>query len=163
MGIGREGSDTGARRAVLVLGCPQVPVQTSIALYLAHVLRLRGLGVSVAGNRAARHLIQVADPEGRYVRESIDIDTYFSQLAGGERDYAFAFVFIHNDSGLVYAASVHAMTQGVVIPVVYGEHYEEMAGQVSYARETIMANAVHNPMPLKHRIDEVIPWVVSNL
>jgi hypothetical protein len=38
-----------------------------------------------------------------------------------------------------------------------------MADAIEFPCEKIAAKAVHNPMPLKKKIDEVLPWVVSNL
>ena len=34
---------------------------------------------------------------------------------------------------------------------------------IEFPCEKIAAKAVHNPMPLKNKLDEVLPWVVSNL
>jgi hypothetical protein len=52
---------------LLLLGCPEVPVQTGIALYLASRLKNAGMDVFVAGTDAALDLIKVSDPDGRYV------------------------------------------------------------------------------------------------
>ena len=43
--------------ALLVLGCPQVPVQTSIALYLINRLKKAGFVPVVAGNKSANTLL----------------------------------------------------------------------------------------------------------
>ena len=64
------------KTAVLVLGCPQVPVQTGLALYLMSSLRKKGVKAVLAGNRAARFLVEVSDPERHYVGEVMDIDRY---------------------------------------------------------------------------------------
>ena len=52
------------KKAVLVLGCPQVPVQTSLAIYLAYALRKKGVATVIAGNRAARQQVEVVEPPG---------------------------------------------------------------------------------------------------
>lgn len=156
---GKESDKT----AVLVLGCPQVPVQTGVALYLLHALRKEGVVPVVAGNRAARMLVEVSDPERHYVGETVDLDRFIDDLAGKVRAYGLYFIFIHNDSGVSYAATVQSITGSTVVALIYGEHFEEIAESIEFPCEKIAAKAVHNPMPLRKKIDEVLPWVVSNL
>ena len=60
--------------ALLLLGCPQVPVQTSLALYAAHNLRKQGCRPVIAGTPAARKLMEVADPEAFFTREIVTVD-----------------------------------------------------------------------------------------
>jgi len=146
-----------------VLGCPQVPVQTGIALYLMHGLRRHGITPVVAGNPAARMLVGVSDPLHHYVGEMIDLDTCIADLASGKRGFSYYFIFVHNDAGVSYAATVQAISGRRVAAVLYGEHYEEMSSLIDFPCEKIAASAVHNPMPLKKKIDEVLPWLVSNL
>jgi hypothetical protein len=55
------------------------------------------------------------------------------------------------------------MTGRRVVALIYGEHFQEMADLIEFPCEKISAKAVHNPMPLKNKLDEVLPWVVSNL
>ena len=149
--------------AVLLLGCPQVPVQTGIALYLLYALKKAGINPVIAGNRAARLLVEVSDPARHYVGEVIDLDRCIADLAEKKRDFSYFFVFIHNDAGISYAATVQALSSSPVIALIYGEHYDEIAAQIDFPCEKIAAKAVHNPMPLKKKIEEVLPWVVSNL
>ena len=49
------------RTALLVMGCPKVPVQTSLVLYLAHRMKKAGIRTIIAGTPSARQLIRVAD------------------------------------------------------------------------------------------------------
>ena len=154
---------TGSRDALLLLGCPQVPIQTSVALYLTSKLRKQGITSVITGNRAARTNIEVADPDRHYIGEVIDIDRCIAQLAEKKRDFHYCFSFIHNDAGLSYAATVKAISPAAQILIIFGEHYQEVASSVDFPAEIIAVNAVHNPMPLKAKIDEVFPWVVSNL
>ena len=151
------------RQAVLVLGCPQVPVQTSIALYLAAQLRKKGVIPVIAGNRAARLNAEVSDPDRHYTGSFIDIDRFIEDLADGKIRFDLYFIFIHNDAGISYAATVQSITGTTVVALIYGEHFQEMADAIEFPCEKIAAKAVHNPMPLKKKIDEVLPWAVSNL
>ena len=86
--------------ALLVLGCPQVPVQTSIALYLINRLKKAGIMPTVAGNKAANTLLVVADPDRHYLGEVMDLDRAVVQITEKKRDFDRCFVFIHNDAGL---------------------------------------------------------------
>jgi len=151
------------KEAVLVLGCPQVPVQTAVALYLMHGLRRLGVRPIVAGNPAARMLIDVSDPLHHYAGEMVDLDTFIADMAAGRREYDYYIVFAHNDAGVTYAATVQSISGKKVIMIIYGENFQAIADRVDFPAEKIMAKAVHNPMPMKKKIDEVLPWLVSNL
>ena len=157
------GKGVAGKEAVLVLGCPQVPVQTSIALYLAAQLRKKGIVPVLAGNRAARLNAEVSDPDRHYTGMVTDIDRFIEDLADRKSRFDYYFIFIHNDAGISYAATVQSLTGATVVALIYGEHFQEMADAIEFPCEKIAAKAVHNPMPLKKKIDEVLPWVVSNL
>nr|WP_320161778.1 DUF1890 domain-containing protein [uncultured Methanoregula sp.] len=147
-----------AETALLVLGCPQVPVQTSIALYLINRLKQAGFVPVVAGNKAANTLLLVADPDRHYLGEVMDLDRAVAQISDKKRDFDRCFVFIHNDAGVSYAATMSAISKAKLYAIVYGEHYEEQVKKIEFPCTTIAAKAVHNPLPLKKAIDEVKPW-----
>lgn len=147
----------------MVLGCPQVPVQTPVALYLMYKLRLLGIMPIAAGNQAARMQVEVSDPLHHYAGEMVDLDTCIVELAEGRRHHSYYMVFVHNDSGVSYAATVQSITGKRVVAILYGDHFLEVADSISFPCEKVAAKAVHNPMPLRKKIDEVLPWVVSNL
>ncbi len=146
------------RSALLVLGCPQVPVQTSIALYLIHRLRQAGITPVVAGNRSAITLLVVADPKRHYLGEALDLDRAIDQITEKKRDFDLCFVFIHNDAGVSYAATMGAISKARLYSIIYGEHYDQIAASIEFPCQNIAAKAVHNPMPLKKMLDEVAPW-----
>lgn len=161
---GNEPTETAAppakKTAVLVLGCPQVPVQTSVALYLVDRLSHAGITPVIAGNKAAITLLVVADPKRYYLKEVMDLDRAVAQISDKKRDFDLCFVFIHNDAGVSYAATMAAISKATIFPVIYGEHWEEMAAQITFPCTKIAAKAVHNPLPLKKIIDEVTSsWV----
>ncbi|MCC7565681.1 MAG: DUF1890 domain-containing protein [Methanomicrobiaceae archaeon] len=158
---GRAGQGEGAD-ALILLGCPQVPVQTSAALYLAHALSRAGIRPRIAGTPAARKLVEVADPERHYAADLADLDGCIGEMAEGRGGYRYCFAFIHNDSGVAYAATVAAISQAHIVAVLFGEHAEALAGEIEFPCERIVAPAPHNPLPLKRRIDEVLTWVASN-
>jgi hypothetical protein len=144
--------------ALLVLGCPQVPVQTGIALYLINRLKKAGLTPVVAGNKAANTLLVVSDPDRHYVGEVIDLDRAVGLISDKKRDFDRCFVFVHNDAGVTYAATMGAISGAKLYALVYGEHFEEQAKKIDFPCTVIAAKAVHNPLPLKKAIDEVAPW-----
>ncbi|MFA6331702.1 MAG: DUF1890 domain-containing protein [Methanoregula sp.] len=144
--------------ALLVLGCPQVPVQTSIALYLINRLKKAGITPVVAGNKAANTLLVVSDPDRHYLGEVIDLDRAVGLITEGKRDFDQCFVFIHNDAGVSYAATMGAISKAKLFALVYGEHYDEQVRKIEFPCTVIAAKAVHNPLPLKKAIDEVAPW-----
>ncbi|MBO4354994.1 MAG: DUF1890 family protein, partial [Methanomicrobium sp.] len=45
-------------RALLVLGCPQVPIQTTAVLYIAGRLKKAGIRTVIAGTPSARLLVK---------------------------------------------------------------------------------------------------------
>lgn len=145
--------------ALLVLGCPQVPVQTSIALYLINRLKKAGIVPVVAGNRSANTLLLIADPDHHYLGEVMDLDRAVAMITDKKRDFDRCFVFIHNDAGVSYAATMGAISKAKLFTLIYGEHYEDLVKQIDFPCTIIAAKAVHNPMPLKKAIDEVNPWV----
>jgi hypothetical protein len=149
---------THRKTALLVLGCPQVPVQTSIALYLINRLKKAGIDPVVAGNKAANTLLVVADPDRHYLGEVMDLDRAVALISEKKRDFDSCFVFIHNDAGVTYAATMGAISKAKLYAVIYGEHYEEQLKKIEFPCTTIAANAVHNPLPLKKALDEVKPW-----
>lgn len=149
-----------ATTALLVLGCPQVPVQTSIAFYLISRLKKAGITPVVAGNKAANTLLVVSDPDRHYLGEVMDLDRAVALITDKKRDFDKCFVFIHNDAGVSYAATMGAISGAKLYALVYGEHFDEEAKKIDFPCTVIAAKAVHNPLPLKKAIDEVTPWAV---
>ena len=150
-------------KALLLMGCPEVAVQTSLVLYTSHLLMNKGCTVLIAGNNSALELIRMADPEGHYVKESADIDTTIGDLAQKVFDPDICYVFIHNDAGVSYLATVNALISGEAVGVIFGHEPQKLAAQCSEADlKCIWARAVHNPSPLKSKITrEVDRWSAS--
>jgi hypothetical protein len=144
-------------KALLVMGCPEVPVQTGIVIYLADKLQKAGYHVTVAGTNAALKLIRVSDPEGHYIKNLADLDDCIADLAEKRRDFDLCFVFMHNDSGMTYGATFSVLSRARLYALVFGKNAEALAETIEYPAEKVVAKAVHNPMPLKNKIDRVIP------
>ncbi len=146
------------KTALILLGCPQVPVQTSMALYLVHGLKEHGIRPVIAGTVAARKLMEIADPGRHYLEEMADLDDTIDEITGKQRDFDLCFVFIHNDSGVAYAGTMAYISQARVYALLFGEHAEDLVKEIEFPCEVVAAKAVHNPMPLKRKLDEVMQW-----
>lgn len=148
--------------AFILLGCPQVPIQTSAALYLSGILRKKDVEVTIGGTKAARSLVEIADFDGVYTGGAggiRDIDSVIEAMADGTFDADVSFIFVHNEAGVAYAATIQAISSGTVIAVVFGG---ETMARVNELKEigcpAVSAQGSHNPLPLKRKIDEVISW-----
>ncbi len=144
--------------ALLMLGCPEVPVQNSLAVYLSWRLRKKGMGVLIAANPSALKLLQLADPERHYTGRMVVLEKCIAEIAEKKQDFSPSFVFIHNDSGLAYLATLHSLSQGEIYAVIFGRHIEELVEEAEKMDgvTVLAARAVHNPMQLKTKIDRVM-------
>jgi hypothetical protein len=145
------------KKALLVMGCPEVPVQMSIVLYLSNKLSKAGCEVTAAGTNAALQLLKVSDPERHYIKNTVDLDQCIADLAEKRTDFDLCFVFMHNDAGMTYGATMSALSKARLYALVFGKNAEALAETIEYPAEKVVAKAVHNPMPLKNKIDRVIP------
>jgi hypothetical protein len=154
--------------ALILLGCPELPVQTSIALYLANRLKNSGLGVFIAGTDAALELLKVSDPDGHYVdvEKMMNLDKCIEYLAEKRTDFDLCSVFVHNDAGIAYLATVHGISKAKLVAIIFGSDADSISEQIEFNCDKIVAKAVHNPLPLKRKIGdkikEVKRWAVSN-
>jgi len=145
------------KTALIVLGCPQVPIQTSAALYLLSRLADMGVATTVAGTKAARSLIEVADPGRHYLQEIIDLDMCIQRMAEKEFDTDLCFTFVHNDAGVAYTATMAVISGAELFAVIFGGEAEERAAELEEtACRRITAKGSHNPLPMKRRLDEVL-------
>ncbi len=143
--------------ALLLMGCPELPVQTAAALYLANKLNHEGFEVTAAGNNAALSLLLNSDPEKHYIRKVMELDRCIANMAEKKIDFDLCFVFIHSDSGIAYLATVKALSRAKTVAVIFGKEIEPLV-EASGDSITIAAKAVHNPLPLKAKIDGVSSW-----
>jgi hypothetical protein len=147
---------TEGKKALLVMGCPEVPVQMSIAIYLAQKLRKAGYDVTVAGTDAAIKLLKVSDFDSYYVQKTVDLDELIPEIVEKRIDFDLCFAFMHSDAGMTYGATFSAISKARLYAVVFGKNAEDLAKTIEYPAEKIVAKATHNPMPLKNKIDKVV-------
>ena len=144
------------KRALLVMGCPEVPVQMSLVLYLSNRLKNAGINVTVAGTDAAIKLLKVSDPDSHYVKTTVDLDDLIVEIVEKKIDFDLCFAFMHSDAGMTYGATMSAISKAKLYAVIFGKEAEALAQSVEYPAEKIVAKAVHNPVPLKNKIDKVV-------
>lgn len=152
------------KKALLMLGCPEVPVQTSLAIYTLDLLVKSGTRVTIAGNNAALGLVRTADPGGHYIKDTADLDATIGGLAEKRVDADICYVFIHNDAGVSYLATAAALISGEAVGIIFGNDAQTLAQQCDDAGlENIWARAVHNPKPIISKVNmEVERWAASN-
>jgi threonyl-tRNA synthetase len=151
----------GKRTALLLLGCPEVPVQMGIALYLASRLEKSGISVGVAGNPSVIQLIRVSDPDQHYVKRVMNLEKAMADLIEGRMRPDMTVAFAHNDAGISYAATVRHVSPSRLYLIIFGREAEALAGLAEFECEKIVEKAVHNPAQLKKKIDQVFGWAVS--
>jgi hypothetical protein len=134
-----------------------------MALYLVHMLRQQGIRSVVAGTPAARRLLEVADPGRHYLGEVVGLDGVIDEITGKVRDFDLCFVFIHNDSGIAYAGTMAYISRARLYALLYGEAAEDLVDEIEFPCEVVAARAVHSPMPLKRRLDEVMQWAAASM
>jgi hypothetical protein len=156
------------KKALILLGCPELPIQTGIALYLASRLKDAGLEVSVAGTPTALQLLKVSDPHGHYVdkKNLLDLDSCIKALVEKRMAIDWCAVFVHNDAGVSYLATVRHISRAKLVALVLGHDAEALAAEIECECEKLIAKAVHNPQPAKQQIDALLEeterWAASN-
>ena len=149
---------------LLLLGCPQIPVQSAVTIYVADLIRDLGYTPVVAANPSAKQLIKTSDPKGYYVTEYRDVDRTVADLADGNVSYRLIISLVHNDAGLTYTATVASLApKTLLVTILYGEHAYDIAGEIAFPAEKVVAPVTHNARPLLAKIDEVLEWAASKI
>ena len=144
---------------LLVLGCPEVPVQQALALHIAHQFRKRGTPVHAAGNPAVLNLLKVSDPEKQYLQEMSVLEKCIGEIVEKKRDCGLCIIFAHSDAGITYAATMrHLLPVSRLVVIIFGKDPEPLSALIEFPCEKIVEKAVHNPMQLRRTINEVFGW-----
>ena len=152
-------NQTNPKNAILVLGCPEVPVQMAIALYMAHNLQKRGTGVLATGNPSVLNLLKVSDPEKHYLPQMMVLEKCIEEIVEKKRICELCVVFAHNDAGIQYAATMRfLMPETRLVLIIFGRTPEVLAETATFPCEKVVDKAVHNPMALKNKINGVFGW-----
>jgi threonyl-tRNA synthetase len=157
----QDSGGQGERTALLLLGCPEVPVQMGIALYLAGQLEKSGIRVTMAGNPSVIQLARVSDPDRHYVKKVMNLEKAMADLIEGRMHPDLTVAFAHNEAGISYAATVRHVSPSRLYLIIFGREAEELAGLAEFDCEKVVERAVHNPAQLKKKIDGVFGWAAS--
>lgn len=147
------------KKALILLGCPESPAQTPMAIYITNKLQKMGYDVTTASTPSAMKLIEVGDPEGFYVKNKIDIDSCMDNLDSGTFDLLVGFV--HKDAAVSYFVTFNSILNITSIALVFEkdpeklEEFENIISESTNA-EIVSARAYHNPTPLRVRFDKTL-------
>ena len=130
---------------LIFIGCPQIPVQSALVLHIEDFLQDAGHHPIVAANPSAKQLVKTSDPKGHYVKDYIDLDKTIGDLADGTVHYPLIISLIHNNAGLTYTATIAAVSpDSLLLSVLFGEHAYDIAEEVEYPTEKVVAPVTHN-------------------
>ena len=147
------------KKALLLLGCPESPSQTPMAVYVTYKLKKMGYEVTTASTPSAMKLLEVGDPEGHYIEKKIDIDSCMDRLDQGKFDLLVGF--IHKDAAVSYFVTFYSILNTTSIAIIFEkdpEKLQEFEETVSESTDAniVSARAYHNPTPLRVRFDKMI-------
>ena len=147
------------KKALILLGCPEAPSQTPMAVYSVYKLTKLGYDVTVASTPSAMKLLEVSDPEEFYVKQKIDIESCLEDLAEGSYDLLIGFV--HKDAAVSYFVTFYLILNTTSLAVVFEKDRDLLAGFVESISESTDANIVsarayHNPTPLRVKFDRAL-------
>jgi len=147
------------KKALILLGCPESPSQTPMAVYVTYKLKKMGYEVTTASTPSAMKLLEVGDPEGFYIENKIDIDSCIEKLDKGTFDLLIGF--IHKDAAVSYFVTFYSILDTTAIAIVFEKdadkliEFENTVSENTNA-EIVSARAFHNPTPLRVKFDKMI-------
>jgi hypothetical protein len=147
------------KKALLLLGCPEAPSQTPLAVYTNFKLKQIGYDVTIASTPSAMKLLEVSDPENFYIDNKIDIENCLENLK--EDEYDLLVGFVHKDAAVAYFVTFYHILNTESVAIVFEkdiDHLEKFIKDLQESTETdiISARAYHNPTPLRVKIDKYI-------
>ena len=149
-------------KALIVLGCPEAPAQQALAFHVAYNLKKRDTDVLIAGNPSVLNLLKVSDPGKHYIADTMVLEKCIAEIVEKKRDCDLCVVFAHNDAAIAYAATMrHLLPERRLVVIVFGKDPGPLADEINFPCEKVVDKAVHNPMPLKAKINEVFGWAAS--
>lgn len=147
------------RKALILLGCPESPSQTPLAVYVTYKLKKMGYDVTTASTPSAMKLLEVGDPEGYYIENKVDIDSCIDKIDKGAFDLLIGF--IHRDAAVSYFVTFNSILDITSIAIIFEkdvEKLEKFQNMVSESTDAtiVSARAFHNPTPLRVRFDKAV-------
>ncbi len=147
------------KKALILLGCPEAPAQTPMAVYATYKLSGMGYEVTVASTPSAMKLLEVTDPQEYYVKNKIDIESCINNLEA--RDFDLLLGFVHKDAAVSYFVTFYHILNTKSMAVVFERDSELLEKFIEDLEENtdatiVSARAYHNPTPLRVKFDRAI-------
>ena len=147
-------------KALILLGCPETPSQTPMAVYVFSQLTKMGYDTTIAANPAAKKLVKVSDPEDYYHLNIVDLERHLGEIQSG--DYDLLVGFVHKDAAASFFVTFEQIIQCKSIALVFSRDADEVAEFVEMIEESgsnakiAAVRAFHNPSPIKVKFDRAI-------
>ncbi|AMD17531.1 hypothetical protein TL18_05540 [Methanobrevibacter sp. YE315] len=147
-------------KALILLGCPETPAQTPMAVYVYNKLNKMGYDTAIAANPAASKLVKISDPEGFYNLNLMDLERTLGDI--NEGDYDLLVGFVHKDAAASFFVTFEQILQTKSLALVFSRDADEVAEFVSMIEESgsnakiVSVRAFHNPSPIKVKFDKAI-------
>ena len=120
-------------KALVLLGCPETPSQTPMAVYVFNRLTHLGYDVTIAANPAASKLVKISDPEGFYNLNLVDLERTLGEIQEG--DYDLLVGFVHKDAAASFFVTFEQILQCKSLALVFSRDGDEVAEFVSMIEE----------------------------
>ena len=147
------------KKALILLGCPESPSQTPMAVYAAQKLAKIGYDVTIASTPAANKLLEVSDPDEYYVKNKIDIESCLDGLEKGQYDLLVGFV--SKDAATSYFITFYHLLQCESLALIFEKDsellkdFESMVAENTNAK-IVAVRAFHNPTPIRVKFDRAL-------
>ena len=147
-------------KALVLLGCPETPSQTPMAVYVFNKLTKMGYDVTIAANPAASKLVRISDPEGYYNLNLVDLERSLGEIDQG--DYDLLVGFVHKDAAAAFFVTFDQILNTKSLALVFSRDMDEIDEFVSMIQESgsnakiVAVRAFHNPSPIKVKFDKAI-------
>ena len=147
-------------KALVLLGCPETPSQTPMAVYVYNRLTKMGYDTTIAANPAASKLVKISDPEGHYNLNIKDLERMLGEINEGDFDLLVGFV--HKDAAASFFVTFEQILQCKSLALVFSRDADEIEEFVSMIKESesnariVAVRAFHNPSPIKVKFDKAI-------
>ena len=147
-------------KALVLLGCPETPSQTPMAVYVFNKLTKMGYDVTIAANPAASKLVKISDPEGYYNLNLVDLERSLGEIDQG--DYDLLVGFVHKDAAAAFFVTFDQILNTKSLALVFSRDMDEIDEFVNMIQESgsnakiVAVRAFHNPSPIKVKFDKAI-------
>lgn len=147
-------------KALVLLGCPETPSQTPMAVYVSNKLTKIGYEVTIAANPAAKKLVKISDPEEFYKLNLVDLERTLGEINQG--DYDLLVGFVHKDAAASFFVTFDQILNTESLALVFSRDADEVEEFVSMIQESgsnariAAVRAFHNPSPIKVKFDKAI-------